>query len=71
VNIALGDAADMHLDVRQTPSLDAVLQGKARVSKARRIHDEAVAAFVDSLVDAIDRFALDVGVEISSWYAWS
>jgi hypothetical protein len=38
-------------------------RGKARVGKARRIHDQAVEAFVDSLIDAINRFPLDVGVE--------
>jgi len=41
-----------------TRSLDAVLQGKARVGKACLIHDQDVEAFVDRLVDAIDRFPL-------------
>src|SRR5262249_19250119 len=54
---------DVHLHVWQTRSLDAVPQGKARVGKARRIHDQAVEAFVNSLVDTINRFTLAVCVE--------
>src|SRR6516164_2070144 len=63
VDVTLRNTADVHLHVRQTRPLDAVLQSKARVGKARWIHDQAVEAFVHSLVDAINRFTLDVGVE--------
>jgi hypothetical protein len=63
VNIALGDIADVHLDIGQVSALDAVLEGKAGVGEPSRIHHQAVEAFVDCPIDAIDRLALDVGVE--------
>ena len=63
MDAALRNIADMHLHVGQTSSLDAVPQGKACVGEARRIHDQAIEPLVDSLVDAINRFTLSVGVE--------
>ena len=44
-------------------ALDAVLQGIAGIGEASRIHDQPVEALIDSLIDAIDRLAFDVGVE--------
>ena len=61
--VALGDAADMHLYIWQAFALDAVFQGVTGVGEPRRVHDKPVGAFIHALIDAIDRLALDVGVE--------
>lgn len=53
----------VHLDIGQRHALDAVAQRVTRVIEAGRIHDQAVDAVVQGLVDAIDGLALDVRVE--------
>ena len=66
VDVAFCDIADVHLDIGQGGALDAVFERITRVGEARGIHHEAIEALVDRAIDAVDRFALDVGVEISS-----
>jgi hypothetical protein len=63
--------ADMHLHVGQTRSLDAVPQGKACVGEASWIHDQAIEPLVDSLVGAINRFTLYIGVEDFQLVSWT
>ena len=63
VDVAFGNAADVHLDIRQGGALEAVLQCEAGIGKPSRVHHQAVEALIDGAVDAIDRLALDVAVE--------
>jgi hypothetical protein len=62
VNVALCNATDVHLHVRQRCALDAVLQRKAGIRKTGRVHHQAVEAFVGRLINTVDRFAFDVGI---------
>jgi hypothetical protein len=63
VYVTLGDAADVHLHIRQARTLDTVLQCLPGVGKARRVHDEPVRAIIHRPIDAVDRLTLDIRVE--------
>ena len=62
-NVALCDTTDVHLHVWQRCSLDAVLQGEARVGKTSRVHHQTVDALISCLINAVNRLALEIGVE--------
>jgi hypothetical protein len=63
VYVALGKAADMDLDIRQRRTLYAILQSKSRIGKSGRVHDQPIEALLCCPIDAVDRFAFDIGVE--------
>jgi len=64
-DVALCNAADVYLHIRQSCPLNAVFQGKACIGEAGRVHHQTVETFVSCLIDTVDRFAFDVGVEDS------
>src|SRR3984957_15524243 len=69
MNVTLGDAADMDFHIWQACALDAVFQGVTGGGEPRRGLDKPVGAFIHALIDAIDRLALDVGVEYAEMIA--
>jgi hypothetical protein len=60
VYVALGDAADMHLNIRQACTFDAVLKCVTCLGEPRRVHDKPVYALIHRLIDAVDRLPLDI-----------
>ena len=62
------DIADVHLHHRGGHGADGILQGDGRVGVGPGVEDDAVVVETH-LVDAVDEFALDVGLEIVYLYA--
>ncbi len=56
----------MHFDKRWFERTQTIAQRKAGVEKTGGIDHKSIDAVIDGPIDAFDRFAFDMGIEISS-----